>query len=45
LQIVDSRIPLFKNGLKIMQDAILHIEKHGHTEDDAEAYASGGSGF
>ena len=36
---------VLREGLKVMEDAIRHVEKHGHTEGDAEAYPSGVSGF
>jgi hypothetical protein len=28
-----------------MEDAIRHVEKHGHTEGDVAAYPSGVAGF
>lgn len=36
---------VFREGLQIMEDAIAHVEQHGHTEGDAAAYPSGVSGF
>jgi 4-aminobutyrate aminotransferase / (S)-3-amino-2-methylpropionate transaminase / 5-aminovalerate transaminase len=36
---------VLREGLQIMEDAIRHVEKHGHTEGDARAYPSGVSGF
>lgn len=36
---------VLREGLKIMEDAIQQVEKHGHTEGDSEAYPSGVSGF
>jgi acetylornithine/succinyldiaminopimelate/putrescine aminotransferase len=36
---------VLRDGLKIMEDAIRHVEKHGHTEGDAAAYPSGVAGF
>jgi hypothetical protein len=36
---------VLREGLKIMEDAIQHVEKHGHTEGDAVAYPSGVAGF
>jgi len=36
---------VLREGLKIMEDAIRHVEKHGHTEGDAAAYPSGVAGF
>jgi acetylornithine/succinyldiaminopimelate/putrescine aminotransferase len=36
---------VLREGLQIMEDAIRHVEKHGHTEGDAAAYPSGVSGF
>ena len=32
-------------GLQIMEDAIQHVEEHGHTEGNTAAYPSGVSGF
>lgn len=34
-----------REGLEIMEDAIRHVEKHGHAEGDAAAYPSGVAGF
>jgi acetylornithine/succinyldiaminopimelate/putrescine aminotransferase len=34
-----------REGLQIMEDAIRHVEKCGHTEGDATAYPSGTAGF
>ncbi|MCP5002060.1 MAG: aspartate aminotransferase family protein, partial [Hyphomicrobiales bacterium] len=36
---------VLREGLKIMEDAIRHVEEHGHTEGDATAYPCGNSGF
>jgi acetylornithine/succinyldiaminopimelate/putrescine aminotransferase len=36
---------VLREGLEIMEDAIRHVEAHGHTEGDAAAYPSGVSGF
>jgi 4-aminobutyrate aminotransferase-like enzyme len=36
---------VLREGLSIMEDAIRHVEAHGHTEGDAEAYPSGVAGF
>ena len=36
---------VFREGLQIMEDAIRHVEKRGHTEGDVAAYPSGTAGF
>jgi acetylornithine/succinyldiaminopimelate/putrescine aminotransferase len=36
---------VLREGLEIMEAAIRHVEKHGHTEGDAPAYPSGVAGF
>ena len=36
---------VLREGLQIMQDAIQHVESHGHEEGDAVAFPSGVSGF
>ena len=36
---------VLREGLQIMEDAIRHVEIHGHSEGDAVAYPSGVSGF
>ncbi len=36
---------VLREGLQIMEDAIQHVEKHGHIEGDAVAYPSGVGGF
>ncbi|HEX9720265.1 MAG TPA: aminotransferase class III-fold pyridoxal phosphate-dependent enzyme, partial [Ramlibacter sp.] len=36
---------VLREGLQIMQDAIQHVEKHGHIEGDAAAWPSGVAGF
>ncbi len=36
---------VLREGLQIMEDAIAHVEKHGHTEGDAVAWPSGVAGF
>ena len=36
---------VLREGLEIMEDAIRHVEKHGHTEGDTVAYPSGVAGF
>jgi acetylornithine/succinyldiaminopimelate/putrescine aminotransferase len=36
---------VLREGLRIMEDAIRHVEKRGHTEGDAVAYPSGVAGF
>ncbi len=36
---------VLREGLKVMEDAIRHVEKHGHTEGDTAAYPSGVAGF
>ena len=36
---------VLREGLQVMEDAIRHVEKHGHTEGDATAHPSGVSGF
>lgn len=36
---------VLREGLEIMEEAIRHVGKHGHTEGDAAAYPSGVAGF
>ncbi len=36
---------VLRQGLAVMEDAIKHVEEHGHTEGDTAAYPSGVSGF
>ena len=36
---------VLREGLAIMEDAIRHVEEHGHTEGNAMPYPSGVSGF
>lgn len=36
---------VLREGLDIMEDAIRHVEKHGHTEGDAPAFPTGVAGF
>ena len=36
---------VFRKGLEIMEDAIRHVARHGHTEGDAPAFPSGVAGF
>jgi acetylornithine/succinyldiaminopimelate/putrescine aminotransferase len=36
---------VLRKGLQIMEDAIRHVEKHGHSEGDAMAYPAGVGGF
>jgi 4-aminobutyrate aminotransferase/(S)-3-amino-2-methylpropionate transaminase len=36
---------VLREGLEIMEEAIRHVEKHGHTEGDTKAYPSGVAGF
>jgi 4-aminobutyrate aminotransferase-like enzyme len=36
---------VLREALDIMEEAIRHVEKHGHTEGDAAAYPSGVAGF
>ena len=36
---------VLREGLQIMEDAIAHVDKHGHTENDRSAYPSGVAGF
>ena len=36
---------VLREGLQIMEDAIQHVEKHGHVEGDTAAYPSGVTGF
>jgi len=36
---------VLREGLQVMEDAIQHVEKHGHTEGNAVAHPSGVSGF
>ena len=36
---------VLREGLQIMEDAIRHVDEHGHTEGDAAAYPSGVAGF
>lgn len=36
---------VLREGLQIMEDAIRHVEAHGHTEGDAAAWPSGVAGF
>jgi 4-aminobutyrate aminotransferase-like enzyme len=36
---------VLREGLEIMEDAIRHVEQHGHTEGDGAAYPSGVAGF
>ena len=34
-----------REGLAVMEDAIRHVEEHGHEEGDGTAYPSGVAGF
>ncbi len=36
---------VLREGLAIMEDAIRHVDKHGHSEGDAPAFPTGVSGF
>ena len=36
---------VLREGLQIMEDAIRHVEKHGHVEGDTAAFPSGVAGF
>ena len=36
---------VLREGLSIMEDAIRHVEEHGHSEGDVAAYPSGVAGF
>ena len=36
---------VLRQGLQVMEDAIQHVEKHGHDEGDAASYPSGVAGF
>ena len=36
---------VLREGLKIMEDAIRHVEKHGHVEGDIAGFPSGVAGF
>jgi 4-aminobutyrate aminotransferase/(S)-3-amino-2-methylpropionate transaminase len=36
---------VLREGLQVMEDAIRHVEEHGHTEGDAAAYPCGNGGF
>lgn len=36
---------VLREGLQIMEDAIRHVERHGHDEGDAMAFPSGVAGF
>lgn len=36
---------VLREGLQVMENAIRHVVKHGHTEGDAAAFPSGVSGF
>jgi 4-aminobutyrate aminotransferase/(S)-3-amino-2-methylpropionate transaminase len=36
---------VLREGLAIMEDAIRHIDKHGHSEGDAPAFPTGVAGF
>ena len=36
---------VLREGLQVMEDAIRHVDEHGHTEGDATAYPSGVAGF
>lgn len=36
---------VLREGLQIMEDAIRHVEEHGHIEGDAAAWPSGVAGF
>ena len=36
---------VLREGLKIMEDAIRHVEEQGHTEGDVAAYPCGNAGF
>jgi len=36
---------VLREGLEIMEEAIRHVERHGHTEGNAPAYPSGVAGF
>jgi acetylornithine/succinyldiaminopimelate/putrescine aminotransferase len=36
---------VLREGLQVMEDAIQHVEKHGHVEGDTAAFPSGVGGF
>jgi acetylornithine/succinyldiaminopimelate/putrescine aminotransferase len=36
---------VLRQGLQVMEDAIQHVEKHGHVEGDAAGWPSGVAGF
>jgi len=36
---------VLREGLAVMEDAIRHVDKHGHIEGDVAAYPSGTAGF
>jgi 4-aminobutyrate aminotransferase-like enzyme len=36
---------VLREGLKVMEDAIVHVEKHGHVEGDIAGFPSGVAGF
>jgi hypothetical protein len=36
---------VLREGLQVMEDAIRHVEKHGHVEGDTVAFPSGVAGF
>ena len=36
---------VLREGLEIMEDAIRHVDRHGHTEGNAPAYPTGVAGF
>lgn len=36
---------VLREGLEIMENAIRHVEEHGHTEGDSPAYPTGVAGF
>jgi 4-aminobutyrate aminotransferase-like enzyme len=42
---LNTRESVLREGLEIMEEAIRHVERHGHSEGDAPAFPSGVAGF
>ena len=36
---------VLREGLSIMEDAIRHVDEHGHSEGNAPAFPTGTAGF
>jgi len=36
---------VLREGLAVMEDAIRHVDEHGHSEGDAPAFPTGVAGF